>query len=173
MQDVLARAKKIKLLILDIDGVCTDGKLYFNEQGETLKVFHVHDGLGMKLLQKSGVIIAVISARNSAAVNYRLQSLGITQVYQGQENKLIAFEKILQELQLTEDDVAYLGDDLPDLPIIRRVGLGMCVANANQHVKQHAHHITTQSGGNGAVREVCELIMQAQNTWQIALQNYF
>jgi len=172
MQDVLVRAQKIKLLILDIDGVCTDGKLYFNEQGEALKVFHAHDGLGMKLLQKSSVIIAVISARNSAAVNYRLQSLGITHVYQGQENKLIAFETILKELQLIEDEVAYLGDDLPDLPIIRRVGLGMCVANANQHVKKHARHITTQSGGNGAVREVCELIMQAQNTWQIALQNY-
>lgn len=169
---LLSAAKAIKLLILDVDGVCTDGKLYFNDSGETLKVFHVHDGLGIKLLQKTGVEVAIITAKLMNAVNYRMQSLGIKHIFQGQEDKTIAYVSLLTTLQLTDDQVAYLGDDLPDLPLIRRVGLGMCVPNANIHVKKEAKWVTQTPGGAGAVREVCELIMQAQGSLDAMLAHY-
>ena len=172
MQTFTLLAKKIKLLILDIDGVCTDGKLFYNETGETFKAFHVHDGLGIKLLLASGVHIAVISARESATVIRRMQGLGVQYIFQGYENKVDAYKILLQELNLKDDQVAYLGDDLPDLPLIKKVGLGMCVANANEFLKPHAKFITKKCGGNGAVRETCELIMQAQGTLETSLAQY-
>ncbi len=173
MKELIEKAKKIKLAIFDIDGVMTDGRLYFDPQGNELKVFHVHDGLGIKLLQASGVQVAVITSRQSDVVEQRLKSLGVKYIYQGQHNKYPAFQQLITDLQLTAEQVAYVGDDLPDLPIIQRVGLGIAVANARAIIKQHAVWQTTTVGGKGAVREVCEFIMQAQGTLETAYKNYF
>jgi len=172
MDKVKALAKHIKLLILDIDGICTDGKLHFNEKGEAFKSFHVHDGLGISLLQKSGIDVAVISARKSEAVNRRMQALGVKHIYQGNENKALAYKKLLSELNLTDEDVAYAGDDLPDLPLICRAKLGISVPNAIAFVKEHADWITEKSGGQGAVREICEMILQAREKLDLIRANY-
>lgn len=168
----LQKAANIKCAIFDVDGVLTDGRLYFSDAGETLKVMHVHDGLGLKLLQKSGVEVAIISSRRSTIVANRLKELGINHVYQGQENKQLPFQELLQKLQISPEQVAYVGDDLPDLPILQQVGLGICVANAHPFVKQFASWQTEATGGNGAVREICELIMEAQGTLRKAYEPY-
>lgn len=162
MNFIQQKAAVIKLAIFDVDGVLTDGKLYFNETKEFIKVFHVHDGLGFKLLQENGVAVAVISSRESDIVKQRLEALGVRHIYQGQTEKLPAFEKLLAELNVTPNEVAYVGDDLPDIPLISRAGLGIAVANATAYVKQHADWQTKVSGGQGAAREVCEFILQAQ-----------
>jgi 3-deoxy-D-manno-octulosonate 8-phosphate phosphatase (KDO 8-P phosphatase) len=162
--ELLKRAAGIKLVIFDVDGVMTDGKLYFDAQGGEQKIFHVHDGLGIKLLQQSGVKVAVISSRSSLPVQSRLENLGIAYIYQGQENKITAFNELLENLQLTPAQIAYVGDDLPDLPLICKAGLGIAVANAVALVKQYAFWHTRAKGGEGAVREVCEIILQAQGT---------
>lgn len=169
---VIAKAAVVKLAIFDVDGVLTDGRLYFGAEGEVLKVFHVQDGLGLKLLQKSGVAVAIISSRQSEIVLQRLKNLGVKHIFQGHENKLIPFKKILDLLKLTPKQVAYTGDDLPDLPLIQQVGLGICVPNAHPLLKQAASWQTQTPGGHGAVREVCELIMQAQGTLHPAYQQY-
>jgi 3-deoxy-D-manno-octulosonate 8-phosphate phosphatase (KDO 8-P phosphatase) len=156
------RAIAIKLVISDVDGVLTDGRLYFAPTGEEHKVFHVHDGLGIKLLRQANIEFAVISSRNSPIVAQRMQNLGVNHIYQGQVQKLPAFESLLTALQLPAAAVAYIGDDLPDLPIIRRVGLGICVANAHSLLKRHAHWQTQAKGGKGAIREVCDFILNAQ-----------
>jgi 3-deoxy-D-manno-octulosonate 8-phosphate phosphatase (KDO 8-P phosphatase) len=159
-------AKKIRLAIFDMDGVLTDGKLYLLDDGQNLKAFHCHDGLGIKLLAKSGVKIAIITAHRSALIDKRMAQLQIEHVYQGVENKLMAYEDLLAKFNLHDEEVAYVGDDLPDIAIIRRVGLGVAVANAADMVKEFALYQTTRSGGEGAVREVCELILQAQDTFK-------
>lgn len=170
--DVLIKAAKIKLAIFDVDGVLTDGRLYFDPHGNEYKVFYVHDGLGFKLLKQSGVEVAIISSRNSSIVNLRMQNLGINHVYQGQEDKTKAFADLLVKLKLLPEQIAYVGDDLPDLPLIIRAGLGICVANAHALLKQHATWQTQAKGGKGAAREVCELIMEAQGTLQVAYEKY-
>lgn len=170
--DILAKAAKIKLAIFDVDGVLTNGQLYFHPNGDELKVFHVHDGLGLKLLQQSGVAVAIISSRTSAAVEQRLTALGVQHIYQGQADKRPAFDQLLTKLKLTTEQVAYTGDDLPDLPLLRSAGLGIAVANARPLLLQHAAWQTQASGGQGAVREICELIMQAQGTLANALKEF-
>lgn len=169
---VIAKAKQLQLLILDVDGVLTDGKLFFDAQGTEYKSFHARDGHGIKLLQQSGIKIAVISGRKSASVALRMQSLGIGLTYQGYEDKLVAFNEILQLLKLIPEQVAHVGDDVLDLPIMIRVGLAIAVQDAHFMVKKHAHWCTHQVGGNGAVREVCDLIMQAQGTFDAAINHY-
>jgi 3-deoxy-D-manno-octulosonate 8-phosphate phosphatase (KDO 8-P phosphatase) len=164
--ELLKKAAGIKLVIFDVDGVMTDGKLYFDAKGREQKVFHVHDGLGIKLLQQSGVKVAVISSRSSTPVQDRLENLGIKYIYQGQEKKITALTELMNKLQLIPAQVAYVGDDLPDLPLICKVGLGIAVANAVALVKQYAFWHTRAKGGEGAVREVCEIILQAQGTLQ-------
>jgi 3-deoxy-D-manno-octulosonate 8-phosphate phosphatase (KDO 8-P phosphatase) len=170
--NILEKAKKIKLAVFDVDGVLTDGHLYFDAQNNELKVFHVQDGLGIKLLQLSGVNTAIITSRQSSITQQRMQSLGVLYIYQGQHNKQLAFNELLIQLELKEEQVAYVGDDLPDLPLIQRAGLGIAVANAHAVIKQHAVWQTTLRGGEGAAREVCELIMQAQGTLEAAYNNY-
>lgn len=165
---VLQKAANIKLTIFDIDGVFTDGRLYFDAKGEALKVFYVQDGLGIKLLQQSGVAVAVISGRESACVTTRLKELGVELVFQGNENKQQVLAELLTQLKLTTDQVAYVGDDLPDLALIQQVGLGICVPNAHPLLKEFAGWQTTAAGGYGAVREVCELILEAQNNLSAA-----
>lgn len=156
---LLQKARQIKLLILDVDGVLTDGRIYLNEKGEESRAFHVHDGLGIKRLMKAGIQVAIISSRNSPLVKYRMQELGVQLVYQGQKDKLATYEQMLSELGLTDEVVAYMGDDLPDLPVMARVGLPIAVANAVAAVKKQAFWHSTHSGGEGAVREVCDIIL--------------
>jgi 3-deoxy-D-manno-octulosonate 8-phosphate phosphatase (KDO 8-P phosphatase) len=172
MTDIIEKAKKLKLLILDVDGVLTDGKLFFDHQGNEYKSFHARDGHGIKLLRQAGVEIAVISGRKSASVALRMKNLGITHVYQGHEHKLEAFYEILEKVGVSTDQTAHVGDDLLDLPIMTRVGLAIAVADANFAVLQHAHWCTSLPGGLGAVREVCDLVMQAQGTFDAVLNAY-
>jgi 3-deoxy-D-manno-octulosonate 8-phosphate phosphatase (KDO 8-P phosphatase) len=166
------KIRALKLLILDVDGVLTDGRLFFDNQGHEYKCFHARDGHGMKLLRQTGVEIAVISGRKSGSVALRMQNLGIELVYQGHENKRAAFKEILDNLQLNADQVAHMGDDLLDLPIMTQVGFAIAVQDANFAVKQHAHWCTQTAGGFGAVREVCDLIMQVQGNFEKILQSY-
>ncbi len=169
---LLARAEKIKLLILDVDGVLSNGYIIIDDQGNELKQFHVQDGLGIVLLQETGVQLAIISGRKSDLVAHRMQQLGITKVYQGCDNKIIPYEKLLQEHQLTDEQVAYVGDDLIDIPLLKRVGLAITVPNSQSLVKKYAHYETIKNGGDGAVREICELIMEAQNTLTSIYERY-
>ena len=162
MTDVRARAAKIKLVIFDVDGVLTDGKLFFDEQGREYKGFHARDGLGIKLLRQSGVEVAIISGRSSVSVALRMACLGIRHVFQGQEDKVQAFERLCEELNLSAGQIAHVGDDLPDLPLLRRVGLGVAVADALPSILPFAHWRTERPGGAGAAREVCDLILDAQ-----------
>jgi 3-deoxy-D-manno-octulosonate 8-phosphate phosphatase (KDO 8-P phosphatase) len=169
---VLEKAKQLKLLILDVDGVLTDGRLFFDGLGNEYKCFHARDGHGIKLLRQTGVEVAVISGRKSNSVALRMQSLGIEYVYQGFENKIAALDEIIEKTGIMPEHMAHVGDDLLDLPIMIRVGLAIAVNDANFAVKQRAHWCTTLSGGLGAVREVCDLIMQAQDNFDDVLNIY-
>ena len=171
-QDLQQRAQAIKLAIFDVDGVLTDGRLYFLTDGSEFKTFNTLDGQGIKMLINSGVRTAIISGRSTPVVEKRANNLGIQHLYQGREDKLVVLDELLGELGLNYAQVAYLGDDLPDLPVIRRVGLGMAVANAAGFVRQHAHGVTEARGGEGAAREFCELIMRAQGSLDAALDAY-
>ena len=170
--ELLQRARAVKLAIFDVDGVLTDGRLYFLPDGSEFKTFNTLDGHGIKMLIASGVQTAIISGRSSPVVERRAANLGIQHLIQGREDKLVVLEQLLGELGLGYEEVAYLGDDLPDLPVIRRVGLGMAVASADAFVRQHAHGITSAAGGAGAAREFCELIMRAQGTLEQAQAAY-
>ena len=155
--------------MLDVDGVLTDGKLYFDHAGNEMKAFNTRDGLGMKALQRVGIEVAVITGRKSEAVSYRMNQLGIAHVYQGREDKLDAFLDLLKITRLDAQQVCFAGDDWIDLPVLMRVGLAVSVADAEDHVKQQAHWITQRNGGHGAVREICNLILKAQGKDQTIL----
>ena len=166
------RAQNIKLLSLDVDGVFTDGRVYLSGQGEDLKCFNILDGLGVKLLQASGVDVAIISGRQSEPLALRAKALGIKHFYPGREDKLNALSELLAKTGLEPDQVAHLGDDLPDLPVMLNVGLAMAVTNAYPLVKEKAHWQSTKKGGEGAVREACDFIMQSQGTLTSSHQHY-
>jgi len=172
MSNLSENLKKIKLLVLDVDGVLTDGRLYYGPNGHEMKVFHVHDGLGIKLLQKSGIKVAIISSRDCPEVTRRMNDLGVEFVYQGQKNKKIPFAELCHKLKLTPHQVAYMGDDLPDLPLILQAGVGISVPNGHPVVKEGAKWITNAAGGLGAVREVCDGILRAQNTFTQLLEPF-
>lgn len=157
-----ARASHIRMLLLDVDGVLTDGKLYFDHAGNELKAFNTRDGLGIKALQRCGIEVAVITGRTSAAVTHRMTQLGVNHVYQGREDKLSAFLDLLDKTGLEANEICFAGDDWIDIPVLLRVGLAVSVADADDHVKEHAHWITDRNGGDGAVREICNLILKAQ-----------
>lgn len=163
------RASKIRLLILDVDGVLTDGKLYFDHQGNEMKAFNTRDGLGMKALQGCGIGVAVITGRTSEAVTHRMAQLDIQHVYQGREDKLNAFLQLLELTGLDAEQVCFAGDDWIDLPVLLRAGLAVTVADAENVVKDRVHWITQRNGGDGAVREICNLILAAQDKDQIIL----
>jgi 3-deoxy-D-manno-octulosonate 8-phosphate phosphatase (KDO 8-P phosphatase) len=163
---VWTRARHIRLLILDIDGVLTDGRLYFDLKGETLKVFHVRDGHGIKMAQRAGLEVALLSGRRSDAAFHRARELGINRFYEGVRDKVAILEELLAALNLTAPEVAAVGDELVDLPLFHRVGLGVAVADAVPEVRAAAHWITTLPGGRGAVREVCDLLLKAQGKWE-------
>jgi 3-deoxy-D-manno-octulosonate 8-phosphate phosphatase (KDO 8-P phosphatase) len=172
MLEAIQKARDIKLLVLDVDGVLTDGRLWYGNTGEELKAFHIQDGLGIKLLLRSGVDIAIITGRRSALVARRAKELGIRHVIQGREDKLAALETMRTELGIELEQIAYVGDDLPDLSAIRAAGLGIAVANAVAVVAEHAAHKTVRCGGDGAVREVCELILHAQGKLDGIVEQY-
>lgn len=171
-EQLLQRALDVKLAIFDVDGVLTDGKLYFLADGSEFKTFNTLDGHGIKMLIASGVSTAIISGRKTPVVERRAQNLGIQHLYQGREDKLVVLDELLAKLQLSYAQVAYLGDDLPDLPVMRRVGLGMAVASADRFVRDNAHGVTLARGGEGAAREFCELILHAQGNLDHAQAAY-
>ncbi|EEZ79653.1 MAG: 3-deoxy-manno-octulosonate-8-phosphatase KdsC [Thiotrichales bacterium] len=164
--NTIERAKKIRLMIFDVDGVLTDGRLFFGDDGQEYKAFHSKDGLGMKMLMNSGVEIAIITARKSELVKHRMDNLGIHRLYQGQSNKVPALLDIATEMKLSLEEIAYIGDDIIDLPVMVRVGLAIAVADSHNSLFKHAHWVTENKGGCGAAREACDMIMEAQNTLQ-------
>jgi 3-deoxy-D-manno-octulosonate 8-phosphate phosphatase (KDO 8-P phosphatase) len=166
------RAASIRLAIFDVDGVLTDGRLFFMPDGTEFKSFNTLDGHGIKMLMASGVEVALISGSKSPLVEKRAANLGIRHLMQGREDKLNALGELREILPFELDQIAFLGDDLPDLPVMRRVGLGMAVASADSFVREQAHGVTTANGGAGAAREFCELIMRAQGTLHGAREAY-
>ncbi len=172
MQDIQAKAAAIRLVVFDVDGVLTDGSLFIGDDGQEYKAFNSKDGHGMVMLRQTGVQIGIITGRSSEVVRIRMESLGIEQVYQGKRDKLPAYEELKRATGLVDAQVAYVGDDVVDLPVMTRAGLSIAVQDAHYLTKQHAHWVTPSGGGQGAAREVCELIMDAQGTLQGALQGY-
>lgn len=169
---VIAKAQKIKLVICDVDGVLSNGQVIIGNHGEELKTFNIKDGFGIKCLQKSGVAVAIITGRNSKIVEKRCQELGIEHYHQGQSNKQLAFESLCKKLSVVPEEVCHIGDDLPDLPLLIQVGLGVTVADGHWLMQQHADWITQYNGGFGAVREVCDLILESQNKLEAIHQEY-
>jgi len=171
-QKSLDIAKGIKLLILDVDGVLTDGGIYFDDNGGELKRFNALDGHGIKMLLDAGIEVAIISARTSKSVVHRMQALGVKRYYQGQSNKVIAYKELLEKLELSPQQVAYVGDDVIDLPVMSKVGLPIAVANAHDFVKKHAISLTSKCGGHGAVREVCDQLLSTQDKYDSLMGGY-
>ena len=170
--DVLARARAVRLLILDVDGVLTDGSLYFTAQGEEMKRFDVRDGHGLRMLADAGVPVAIVSGRRSDAVARRAEGLGIDEVIQGIDDKLGACRELAQRHGIVLDQCAAMGDDLPDLPVLRRVIFSASVPGAPAVVRAAAHYVTEREGGRGAVRELCEFILSAQGSLERAVERY-
>jgi 3-deoxy-D-manno-octulosonate 8-phosphate phosphatase (KDO 8-P phosphatase) len=164
--------RRVELILSDVDGVLTDGGIWYDNQGVELKGFHIRDGLGIKLWQRSGFRFGVLTARTSHIVKLRAGELGIDIVRQGFEDKLPAAQDIIRECRLTPQQVCYIGDDLTDLPVIRFVGLGVAVADAAEEVRSAAAYTTVQPGGRGAVRELVETILKAKSRWDEAVQRY-
>lgn len=171
--EIFERAAKVKLLVLDVDGVLTDGKLYFSDQGDAMKAFSTLDGHGIKLVQEFGIKVVIITGRQSDIVLKRAANLGIDKVVQGREDKLPALDALLKEYQLSHEECAYVGDDWPDLPCICRAGLGVTVPDAHPELKERAFCVTSYPGGKGAVRQVCDWLLQAQGHYDRALSTYF
>lgn len=156
------KASQVRLLALDVDGVLTDGQLYFTETGEELKAFSCRDGLGLKMLMDNGYQLALISGRTSAILQHRAEQLGIVHVYQGQDKKLTAYRDLVEKLGLSDSEVCYAGDDWIDLPVLSRVGLAVTVADADPEVIRRCHWVTSNPGGRGAVREICQLLLESR-----------
>jgi 3-deoxy-D-manno-octulosonate 8-phosphate phosphatase (KDO 8-P phosphatase) len=170
--DLIAAAKNIRLIAFDVDGVMTDGGLYLSDSGEEIKRYNTLDGHGLKMLQASGVIPAIITGRTSRTVELRAKNLGIVHVFQGVENKLDALRALLAQLHLSSEAAAFMGDDVVDLPAMLHVGFALSVPDAPAVVRERAHYVTARRGGHGAVREVCELLMTAQGTLDAQLAPY-
>jgi 3-deoxy-D-manno-octulosonate 8-phosphate phosphatase (KDO 8-P phosphatase) len=169
---VTERARRLGIMIFDVDGVMTDGTLYYADSGEEMKAFNAHDGQGVRLLQSGGVASAIITSRRSRLVELRAQNLGIAHLVQGADDKLAAFNALLASCKLGADQAGFLGDDVVDLPILTRCGLAMAVPDAPEVLKQRVHYVTRARGGHGAVREACELILRAQGTLERVLEPY-
>ena len=172
MTALLEKAKKIRCVICDIDGVLTDGLIYIDNHGNELKAFHIQDGFGLKLLMAAGIEVAVITTSRNAVIDHRMHQLGIHHYFKGQVDKRLAYQQLKAKLGLNDEAFAYIGDDLPDIAIIRQVGLSVAVSNAVNQVKEFATWHTQARGGRGAVREVCDFILNAQNKQEEALSRY-
>ncbi|TQV64893.1 MAG: HAD-IIIA family hydrolase [Halothiobacillaceae bacterium] len=170
--DVFSRARDICLVLFDVDGVLTDGRLVFNAQGEETKSFHSRDGHGIKLLMEAGIEVGVITARSSPAVEFRMKGLGIPHVFQGRHDKRSTYLELIGALGLSHEQVAYMGDDVIDLPVLSRVGLATTVQDAPAVVKRHCHWIAEHGGGRGAARDLCDLILDAQGKLDELLARY-
>ncbi|MDO4641430.1 MAG: HAD family hydrolase [Neisseria sp.] len=170
--EIQQRAARIKLLIMDVDGVLTDGRIYIRDNGEEIKSFHTLDGHGLKMLQQSGVQTAIITGRDAPSVGIRAKQLGIGYYYKGVHDKKAVYNELRQVASVEEQECAFIGDDVVDLPVMVRCGLPVAVPEAHEFVLQHAAYITRKSAGKGAVRELCDLIMQARGTLQTALEEY-
>ncbi len=164
--------KIIKLLLLDVDGVLTDGSITYTDSGEQIKSFNSKDGLGLRLLMNSGIKVGIITGRKSQALKLRCKNLGISLLFDGIKDKSKAIDKIAQDTEFEFEDMAFVGDDLIDLPAIKKVGISFCVQDASQDVKKHSDVVTNQNGGNGAVREICEMILKAKGEWESILNSY-
>jgi len=167
-----SKARQVKLMIFDVDGVLTDGKLVFGPDGEALKIFHVLDGHGIRLLQQAGIQTAIISARKSDMVVRRAEDLGIAYIQLGIQDKLSAFTALLGKSGMTAADCGYIGDDVIDLPVLTRVGFSASVPNGHIEVRSRVDYVTETTGGNGAVREICDLILQAQEKYTRIMESY-
>jgi 3-deoxy-D-manno-octulosonate 8-phosphate phosphatase (KDO 8-P phosphatase) len=161
----IKQARRIKLLLLDVDGVLTDGKIHLDDEGREMKVFDMHDGHGITLLHRAGIQVGIISGRSSRSVELRAKQLSIQEVHQGVADKVKVYEEILSRCRLKDEEVAYIGDDLVDLPLLRRVGLPVVVANAHEAVKKNVDWVTKRAGGAGAVREVVDHLLKSQGKW--------
>jgi 3-deoxy-D-manno-octulosonate 8-phosphate phosphatase (KDO 8-P phosphatase) len=170
--EAAVRAARVRLMIFDVDGVLTDGSLHFGADGEVIKAFNVLDGHGIKLLQRSGVLTAIISARQSPIVLKRATDLGIAHVMQGIHDKGLAFEQLLRDTNVAKEDCGFVGDDVIDLPILSRVGFAASVPNGHAEVRSRVHYVTQASGGRGAARELCDFILHAQGNYESALAPY-
>ena len=167
------KLKNIKLLLLDVDGVLTDGKIVYTDSGEQIKAFDVKDGHGLKLLMRSGIEVVLITGRESKVVLHRARDLGIQEVYQKVTNKIEIYEKILKEKNLEDIHVGFVGDDLIDIPVLKRVGFSAAVEDAIPEVKEIVDYVTIKKGGEGAVREVCELLLKSQDKWEELTERYY
>ena len=166
------RARKIKLLLSDIDGVLTDGKIIYDTFGAEVKSFNVLDGVGLSLTASNGIKVILISARGSSILRRRARELNVTKLYQNVRDKSAVFQKLLRRLKLSADEVCYMGDDLPDLSVMRQAGLAVAVPNAVSEVRDAAHYVTKKQGGDGAAREITELILKAQGKWEKIVEGY-
>ena len=171
-QDVLDRASRIKLLILDVDGVLTDGRIVLGNYGDELKFFDIHDGHGVVMLERAGIKTVILSGRKSRINIKRAKEMRVVKVYQDAHDKLKTFEKVLKKYRIKPEEICYVGDDVIDLPVLRRVGLSAAVQNAVDEVKKAVHYVTERSGGRGAVREVTDLLLKAQNRWDELMERY-
>lgn len=171
-QDAIERARAVKLIVFDVDGIMTDGTLYFSDDGQEYKGFNSLDGHGLKMLKSTGVELAIITGRTSLVVTHRARNLGITHLHQGAHDKLAVYRQLLQDVGLPPEQTAYMGDDVVDLPVMRRAGLAVTVPAAPDLVKAHSHYIARREAGHGAVREVCEFIMRAQGSFDAQMAIY-
>ncbi|MEW5893152.1 MAG: HAD family hydrolase [Pseudomonadota bacterium] len=169
---IMQRARQVKMLIFDVDGVLTDGSLFYGDDGQEYKSFHSRDGHGIKMLRASGVEAGIITGRTSSVVLHRAKNLGITHIFQGADDKLAVYERLLAQTGLSPEETGYMGDDVVDLPVLRRCGLAISVPEAHELVIGQVHYITRAHAGRGAAREVCELIMRAQGTWEAQVAHY-
>jgi 3-deoxy-D-manno-octulosonate 8-phosphate phosphatase (KDO 8-P phosphatase) len=171
-KNIKEKLEKIKLLILDVDGVMTDGRIIMDNEGKEIKNFNVRDGHGLKVLQRYGIKVAIITGRQSKVVSYRAKDLDIKDVYQKVFNKKDVFEKIMKNLKVSPDEAAYIGDDIIDIPVLRRVGFSVAVADAADVVRKSVDYVARNRGGHGAVREICEMILKAQDKWPEVAAKY-
>jgi len=169
---ILSKAKKIKLLLLDVDGVLTDGRIIYDSKGRDAKFFDVHDGMGVYLLKKAGIPTVLITAKGSRAIRPRARDMQVEAVFENISPKTRALDKILNKYKVSPDEICFVGDDLVDLCLMKRVGFAVAVFNACPEIKQAASYVTLRYGGRGAVREVAEMILKAQGRWQEALASY-
>jgi len=171
-KDIQDRAGRVKLFIMDIDGVMTDGRIVYGIYGDELKFFDVQDGFGITLMNRAGIKSVIITAKKSRIVKLRAHDIKVAKIYQGYMDKLIPFELALKRFRVKPEEVCFIGDDIIDIPVLKRVGFAVAVPNAVEEAKQIAHHITSKTGGRGAVREICDLILKSQNKWDLATSKY-
>lgn len=167
-----SRIAPVRLLLLDVDGVLSDGRIVYDAHGTEIKTFDVKDGHGIKMLQKAGIEVGIISGRSSGVVNVRAKELGIDILYQGVADKALPYAEIVKQLALRDEEIAYVGDDIVDLPVLRRVGFAVATADAVDDIRPYVHYVTNRRGGRGAVREVCDLILKARGDWSSVLAGY-